>query len=488
MNQRRIVSNLLMMGSSQVASFAISAVYFMLISRYLGPDRYGELALASAIVAIVSLVVGLGMRTFVTRAIARTPERTDVIVSASMFVRGALLIPVPIGLYAYLHFSGLDAVTITATYICMISMALSQVGSLMQSTFQGHEKMSFVALSMALSNILGLVGAVVVVALHGGVVAFTVAGVGGTLVLLFLDLYWGRRYVKLTRHVSLSDIREVVLGSLAFWASDLFLTFYTYIDAVILGSIAGSQAVGFYGPATRLYEVSMFVPSILATVTLPLLSRLGVQSGSDLLHTARKTLTLLITCAVPLTVGLIAFAGPIVDLMFGPAYQPSVSVLIILSVCIPLTYLNIQFYQVLTARDQQGRWTLVMAASCVINPLINFISIRLAVHYLHNGAVGAALSLLITEGLMTAYGAVMLRDVVVHPVIGRTVSAALLAGAAQAVILRLAGSPPIIVMTVVEVVAALTYLAIAVTLGALPRRDITLLWNTALRRPERIAA
>src|SRR4051794_20368157 len=101
MSRQRIVSNVLSMGIGQVSTWSLSLAYFVMLGRYLGPNRFGELALAKSVVAVLWLGATLGMEILITRAVARTPERAGELTSAGILARAALAIPVLTALYLY---------------------------------------------------------------------------------------------------------------------------------------------------------------------------------------------------------------------------------------------------------------------------------------------------------------------------------------------------------------------------------------------------
>jgi O-antigen/teichoic acid export membrane protein len=473
---------MLIMSMGQVVTWGISLLYLVLISRYLGPGRFGELTLAKSIVMVLWLGAKLGMDTLITRSVARRPERAGVLVSAAMMARTALAFPVLAALFMYAHLAHLNAATSLAAYVYAAAEMVWAPQMLLVATFQGREHMSLSTLWTIGQNVLGLGLAVAIMWWRGGVAAFAAADLPVALVLLGLTLYWMRRFAQLTWRVSLRDLREVIVGGLAFWATDVFFTIYLYIDTVILAALVDNRAVGFYAPATRMFSVALFPTSIIGAATLPLLSRLGRDPGADFKRAGRKTLALFILCAVPLTIGLATFAGPLILTVFGPAYRPSVPVLVALSLCIVPMFLNFQFNQLLTARDQQWRWTVAMAMACVVNPPLNLVLIPLAQHTWHNGALGAAVAWLATEILQLIYGTTILRDVVLDRHLGRVAMGALVAGVAQAGVLWLTGAlwPPI-----GEALGVAAYGAAVVALGALPYDDVVLLWETITRRGRR---
>jgi O-antigen/teichoic acid export membrane protein/DNA-binding SARP family transcriptional activator len=482
MNRRRIVSNLLIMVSGQAMTLVLSSFSLVLLSRYLGPGRFGDLTVAYAIVNVLGLLIGFGMDTWITRSVARSPERSAEIVSACIMIRVLLAIPAPGILFIYLHASHLSADAQTAAYLLVINMVAAQLGAVLLATLQGHERMSFGAVGSVMDNVLGFALTIFVIARHGGIVDFALIRVVMGVLLLAFYLFWTRRLLSVTWRFSGHTVREAVGGSLTFWASSLFLTFYMYIDSVILASLAGTRAVGFYTPATYVFAVALFVPTIVGAVTLPSLSRLGTEAGTDFVDATRKTLSLLLACAIPLTVGLISFAGPIISIIYGPQFGPSTPVLMVIALCIPFTFLSIQVAQALAARNQQWRWTVVMGTSCLVNPVLNLVLIPLSVHQWHNGALGAAYSLLATETLMVIYGILTLRHIVFHAMVGRVVLGVLTAGAAQAAVVWFVGGRLVVLG---EVLGGCAYLTIAIVLNAIPRQEVRWALETALRRPRR---
>src|SRR5438309_11339950 len=68
MSRQRIASNMVILATGQVATWASTLVYVILVGRYLLPDGYGELVLARAIISVAWLAATLGMHTYITRA------------------------------------------------------------------------------------------------------------------------------------------------------------------------------------------------------------------------------------------------------------------------------------------------------------------------------------------------------------------------------------------------------------------------------------
>jgi len=472
--KRRIVENLLILGTGQIATWLLSMIYLLLIGRYLGPERQGELALAGAMVGVLALGISLGMETRIIREVARAPERAGALVGAALRIRLLLLLPALAALFLGMRMAHFDEQTRTVALILALSTALGSLNSLLMAALQGLERMSYGVRGAVGLNLLEVVFALILIAFHGGVVLFALLTVPATLILLWLGTIWFRRHVRVARHLPPGEIRAMLIGSLPFWASGIFLSFYLQIDSVILGAVAGSAAVGIYAPATRLFAVAFFLPGIVGTVTQPLLSRLGVTAGSDFRQVTRKSLALLLLGAMPLTIGLCSFSGPLILGIFGPAYRPSIPVLTVLGLCVIPSFLSMQAASILAAANRQWVWTAVMATCCVLNPLLNLAIIPRAVATWHNGALGAAYALLATELLMGATALIVLRTILWDRAFLRLALQVALAGAGQALVIRL-GTP--IPAPLAQALGLALYLGLVLRLGALPPSERTLIWH-----------
>ena len=103
--------------------------------------------------------------------------------------------------------------------------------------------------------------------------------------------------------------------------------------------------------------------------------------------------------------------------------------MIVLAACVPPIYLNIILSSVLLAAKRQAVWTVVMAGAAVVNPLVNLVLIPLTEQRYHNGAIGAAISLVLTEALMDVVGLIIVgRHVFDRRSVKRTVLVCLACG------------------------------------------------------------
>jgi O-antigen/teichoic acid export membrane protein len=118
---------------------------------------------------------------------------------------------------------------------------------------------------------------------------------------------------------------------------------------------------------------------------------------------------LVVVLSMPVCVGAILVASPLLRALYGPGFSGSIPVFALLALCVPPMYLNIIANQIMIARTQQVIWTKMMVLASIINPLINFFLIPYFQRTQGNGAIGAAVAMVITEVVLAAIGLFLVR-------------------------------------------------------------------------------
>jgi O-antigen/teichoic acid export membrane protein len=212
---------------------------------------------------------------------------------------------------------------------------------------------------------------------------------------------WGR---------SLRGIYRFLRGSLSYWAYTLFHTIYIWADSAMIGLLAPTEVLGLYGVPTKLSGVLMFIPVTFATAWLPRLSAMYSQGAEELKRASRAPLELALILSLPVCVGAALVAGPLLVALYGADFARATPVLVILAIATIPTYLNIIVATILIAAGRQAAWTVVLLGAGVFNIAINAVLIRYFQDHFHNGAIGAAWALLMTEMLMAPVGLVIGRQ------------------------------------------------------------------------------
>lgn len=452
-------------------------LWTIFVPRALGPAGLGELTIASAVTGLVAVVAGFGVGTLMVKEIARDHRQAAPLVGTALLVRAGLVVPAvaAVGLYILVvRSSGEQALVLWLAAGCMILGLFSQP---FQSAFQGLERMEYLAygdiLTKAVMSVAGI--ALVIIGYRAvGIMAMILAisAVG-----LLLNVWWSRGTFGIEWRLDRDRIRFLVVGSLPYWTTGLVFTVYLWIDAVMLSAMSPGVVVGWYAGPTKIFATLLFVPAILSTALLPQLSAAFREGAYVLRNAAKPALELVLVLSLPIAAGAALVAQPFIEAIYGPSFAPSVWVLVILALTLPATYFDIIVNQVLVASNRQLAWTKVMVAAAIANPLLNLFLIRYFQEHQHNGAIGAALSLLTTEVGMAIVGLLLLPTVLDAGSVLRLVRA-IMATAGMALVVWMLGGYGLIVETGA---GAVSFAALAIVLRVLSREELTLLRRTVAK-------
>lgn len=396
-----IVRNTAFLLAGQVITWTFSLVYLVLVPRAIGPFAFGQLSLATAITSLAGAILGLSLTTLLVKEIASNVTRAADYIGAALTMRVILAIPLMVVVAGIAVAGGYDAQTRLVIGIFTLGAVVSFLAGPLGAGLMAFERMHFTALTGIINS--GLLSMTVVALFwvtHVDAVDIAVVGLGATLVTSGLQLYWLSRSMRIRLSLNWPLIRSLVIGSLPFAVTYILLTFYVWIDSVMLSFLASTLVVGWYGAATRLFTALLFIPTTLSTALLPALSHSFKHDRSEMSRLIHQSFTLTISLSLPIAAGTVMLAPAAVRLLYGSAYAPSGTILIVLALSVLPTYISILANQILVASDRQIIWARVMGVMCIVNPAINLVAITYFQHTSANGALGASYALLATETLM----------------------------------------------------------------------------------------
>jgi O-antigen/teichoic acid export membrane protein len=330
------------------------------------------------------------------------------LLGAGMIVRAVTLLPCVAltALYIHLgHFGGQQALVLyLATGVAACLLFLEPL----QAAFQAIERMEYLAYGDVLNKAL-LTGCGIALVLVG-FRATTLVGLmfAAVAVVLALSFRWIRPYFHIDWRVTLAEIRALIVNGLPYWTYGLFFSLYLWLDAAMLAVMTPIAVVGWYGGPTKLFGTLMFVPAILSTAWLPRLVSAFKHGPDHLKMVTRTPMEQIMILGLPASIGAALTATPLIKLLYGPAFAPAGPVFSILALAAVPTYFNIIANQILVATNRQVIWTKALALASVVNLALNFVLIRAFQDRLGNGAIGAALSLLLTELVLVGVALVVI--------------------------------------------------------------------------------
>lgn len=445
--------------ASQALSAVINVAAMVLLGRALGAAGYGDYAFFYALIPLLSNLAGAGIGIVVTREIARDPGCAPRLLGDAILVRMAFGVLVLLGVaFVTPRLYGPGETLLVLIVAAAALLDFSQDVSVW--VLRAHERLDLEARLLLLSQFVWIVLIAAAVALDAGMpvllgaatVAFAVRAVVGAWVVH--RGFHRPRYAPDLRRVG-SLLKEGLPFGLALFG----VVLYGRIGLLTLKSLATSLDVSYFQVAYLLSQPFTFIATALAMAMFPRLARRAMAPSAELKASLRRSLKCQVLMGLPLTLGLVLLAEPLIDLLFhGHGFGQAATALRIMSLGITVIFLNHAARYALAALDRQRDYMVAVGLGIVVNATLCALLVpRL-------GFAGACLAFLAAE---LAIGAVCLKALngFVRPAEVARDAFRPLAGAAMAAlwIVALNDAPPL----VVAVAATTTYL-------------LTLWWTHAL--------
>jgi O-antigen/teichoic acid export membrane protein len=122
---------------------------------------------------------------------------------------------------------------------------------------------------------------------------------------------------------------------------------------MILALYRNDAQIGFYSAALRMVDLWSVIPETYMRSVFPVLSHAYIIDRVRCQVILERSIKYLLAVSLPLMCGIFVAARPLVHLLYGSGFEPSVSVLRVMVFCIPVSYLFELLWRVLAARDEQ---------------------------------------------------------------------------------------------------------------------------------------
>lgn len=468
-------------GLAQPLTWASSFTLAVLLPRFLGDANLGKLGFALGLTLIAGLAANLGVSAYLTKEVARAPQRAGELAANALAMRLPLSLVAAGVALAVVTLRPRDPVTQAVVLILSLGILVDAVRAVVQGTLQGLHRMTTLAAFPAVSGAVYAGAAAFALTRGAGVVVVAAAYVFGQAVGLVVNAVGLWRAIPRLSRPSFNVCRLLLVGGLPFFVWQAALVVYGQVDSVLLSYLTNDAVVGWYVAAYRVVTVPIFVPTVLMTVGFPALS----AASSDRARfgaIVRRSVQVVLLTTTPMAVGIVLLPDRIVEALHWPAsFQNSIFPIVLLAPSFPLVAVDMMVGTALGACDKQRQWAMTAVAAAVLNPTLNLILIPYTQHRFNNGAIGASAVTTLTELFMMVAGLCLLpRGVLVR---GTATWALRCLGACvvmAGVVLLLRGASLVVPVGV----GALTYAAASLSLGTLSLSEV----RTALRAlVERVA-
>lgn len=365
----------------RLVSVLITSIF---ITRYLGPELFGQLNYASAFVGIFFALTAMGLDEILVRDLVRRPGRRDQLLGTAAMIKvgGAAILFITVMSWALLK--GLDRLDLMMIMLIAAAEFFKPL-FVIEQFFQSKVQARVAAKANIVQTIIASAFRLALVVAHASLVWFAWAYVVEMLVgvITFLVAYrfqgysWRAwRFDRLTAAYLLKQSWPLVIYGLALYVQ-------AKIDQVMIGDIltrtmgkeAANAEVGQYSAALKMIEALGFLPSIIVASLAPAVTRARAKDhalyADRLVNQYRLMFILFLVVSVP----LFFLAKPMIVLLFGEEYRYAGFLLSLFAIRLFFTNMGVAKTSFIT-NESLFKYSLITAViGAVLNITMNYLLI-----------------------------------------------------------------------------------------------------------------
>jgi len=435
---KRIALNSLWLLIARASSQGLMILFTVLVARYLGQVGLGQYAFVAAVVFLGNVLTTFGLDTLLIREVARTREEQGSVGAGELGSRGAgeqrsrgefaSAPPYPsasaplltAGLWLQLGLSALfiGGITVAAGWLpnktpetvlalrlyslSLIPLAFTTVFS---ASLRAHERMDLILVLNLLSAAVQTGGALALLGAGGGLVAL-VAFLLAVQSLTAL-VAGGMCFRRLPGFALAVRVPGALLGRMLRLGAPLaavavLMVAYQRMEVLALSLLADDAATGWFAAAARITDALKMLHYAYFGAVFPLMSRLAVDAPLPGVNASPRTVerrlyrasfSLLLGFGLGTALIVTPLASPVIRLLYGAGYGPSVPALqILVWALVPFAVSShVFFWLVSNGREMTALRVIVVTVAATA--LLNLLLIP------RFGLIGACLAALAGEGM-----------------------------------------------------------------------------------------
>ncbi|MGB9150215.1 MAG: flippase [Burkholderiales bacterium] len=380
-NLHSVLANASWLITEKMIRMLVGVIVGTWVARYLGPTQFGELAYALALTAFFQAFATLGLDGVVVRDISREPQRANEILGTTLWLRIAC------GLLAWIVAIGCILIFRPGDTRALILVALISSGIVFQAAdtidlwFQSQSQSRRTVVVKLIALTISASIKIILIQVDAPLIAFAAAQVLELIIgaiALSMSYRWFRSSGSWAGTISVAKI--LLYESWPLLLSGLSVMIYMRINQIMLRQIAGEQELGLFAAILPFIEAWNFLPVTICISFAPLIARKKIENEAQYIWALQRLFSVLFWLALLIAILMACFSSWIVDLLLGPRFAGSGTILAIGIFTLVPVFMGVA----------QGLW--------IINE-------RKPMIFLYNTMVGAIFSVVLNLMLIPKWGA-----------------------------------------------------------------------------------
>lgn len=380
--------------AEKIIRFPVSILNLFFISRYFGPDGFGVINTALAIISLAVPFAGLGTSQILIKQLSQKENDKDSIIFNGLLIHlfsSTLIFIITYILIKYFFYSFFDDITSQVTFIILLAIFAS-FSNVFRAWFSARLELKSVyfgeiAIFIIFSG-LKIFGIISEISLINFSFLLMLEFFMNSIVIAIL-FFWRRGLHS--RKLNFKLIVKLCKAGLPLTGAALTIMLYMKVDIIMIEYFYSSFEVGIYSAASRIMEILFLIPIVISSVLIPVLTNTKDLNNFKYIKYRRLFSSIFFYSHILIAIFVYLTSGQIIGILFGEAFDDSIHILTTLSVVIVFIPLGLLSSAIYVSEDKSNFALVYSVISLLINISLNLLFIP------NLGPIGAAYATIISQ-------------------------------------------------------------------------------------------
>lgn len=388
--RNRTVKNAGWIIGGRLANKALAFLVSILTARYLGPSNNGLIGYVTAYVTFFASICNLGINSVIIKDFVDNPEEEGVAIGTTLVLRAVSSALSAVMITGIVWLMDRDPLTVLVAALSAVGL-LFQVFDTLKKWFQAKLQSKYVAIGTLIAYVAVSAYRLVLLAMGKSVSWFAMATSVDYLAVAIFLLWAYRRKGGPRLSFSMKKAKQLLKASSSYIIAGVMVSVYASTDKLMLKQMLDEASVGYYVTAVSLSTTWTFLLEAVVDSMYPSVIESYNQDKTLFEQRNRQLYAIVLYCALFVSLVISLLARPLISVLYGAAYLPTVGPLRIICWYTAFSYLGVARNAWMVCENKQKYLKYLYIASAVLNVALNLLLIP------YWGPTGAAVASLVTQ-------------------------------------------------------------------------------------------
>jgi O-antigen/teichoic acid export membrane protein len=390
-NQKKIFKNVSWAVLGKIVNILSGLFVGILVARYLGPKDYGLMNYVISYVTLFSILANFGLDNIEIRELSKSQVRKETILGTAFRIRLIFSFVTILLVSCTLFLFESDRFTVLMVLIYSSSLILSTL-NVIRNYFTSIVLNEYVVKTEITRTLTGAVIKIFLLYYHFSLDWFIAASAFDFLLVASGYLFSYKVKVgsildwKYDKKIAKHLIRE----SFPLLLSGTAIIIYQKIDQVMIRNMIDNAAVGQFAVASKITELAIFIPMVIAQTVTPLLVKAHQENLQLYRKKRQQFMDMMVWIAIGISMIIFFSASPAIRILYGAKYLGAIPVLQIMAWKTVFVALFASSGQIIIIENIQKFAVMRNIIGCFVSVILNFVLIP------RYGIIGSALATIFT--------------------------------------------------------------------------------------------